>query len=205
MSEDIKVARNLAKLAKLLGDKAPQVEITKEVTREARSQKPDPTYEAEAVLKMLEKPARFMQKQCGRKECGEWFGTNYRAVAYCSINCRIKSLAAIGIQWDPSKKEEERWGGEPPLIIPPAALKALIQMAHAQEAAKEFAELMEVNDAVVESGQQVSLFPEPEQLEPEHMDLQTAAEVVHGTIDHFLPPPPTFQFSPVEVNFDAGL
>ena len=135
MNDDIRVARNLAKLAKQLaavGVTTQEIKVTKEDAREARANKPQPFWAAEAVLKFLEKPACFMQKQCARKACGEWFGTNYRGVGYCTDNCRIRSLQEIGIAWDPGKREEERWGGEPPLIVPPAALKKLIQMAQQQ-------------------------------------------------------------------------
>jgi hypothetical protein len=84
-------------------------------------------YEAEALLLALEKPARFMYKTCKREECQEPFGTNYRGVGYCSDNCRAKALEKIGIRWTPGKNPEDRWGGEPPLILPPAVVKLLAQ------------------------------------------------------------------------------
>jgi hypothetical protein len=98
---------------------------TKELVQEARTYKPDPMYAAEALLLCIQKPARFMFKNCKREECKEPFGTNYRAVGYCSDHCRARDLEKIGIQWDPTKRPEERWGGEPPLVIPPDAVKTL--------------------------------------------------------------------------------
>ena len=89
-----------------------------------------PAYmEAEAVLLSLEKPAVFTYKPC--KRCGEMFGTNYRGVGYCSDNCRVKHLQSqTGIVWNPSRATpEERWGGEPPLVIPPSILKLLLPWA----------------------------------------------------------------------------
>lgn len=199
MSADITLARNLAKLQKTLaaaGVATPEVKITKELTREARSHRPDPTYEAEAVLKFLEKPARFMQKQCGYSECEKWFGTNYRAVGYCSDNHRIKALAQMGILWDPSKRPEDRWGGEPPLVIPPEALKVLIQMAQEQLVEEE-------SDLFGPHAQANSSGIMPLGLTPEHMNPQIAEAVVHETIEHFLPQQPTSNYEFQLGDFDA--
>lgn len=80
--------------------------------------------QGEAVLLFLESPAKFTTKQC--KRCGEYFGTNYRSVGYCSDNCRARAISEqLGVKWDWLRPEEERWGGEPPLVIPPAAIKKL--------------------------------------------------------------------------------
>lgn len=191
MSPDIALQRQIKKAMALLGDAAPKIEITKAVVKEARANKPNPFYEAEAVLLFLEKPARFLQKECKRKECGEWFGTNYRAVAYCSDNCRIKELAAVGIEWDPSKRPEERWGGEEPLLIPPAALKALLALAQRQAEQPVYEQ---EDDEVIP----------PELSEKEYTDLSISLGVVPDTIS--LPPLPllTSQFVLKEVNFDVG-
>lgn len=83
--------------------------------------------QGDAVLLFLECPAKFTAKLC--KRCGEPFGTNYRSVAYCGDNCRSKEISTqIGVKWDWLRAtEEERWGGEPPLIIPPAALRKIQQ------------------------------------------------------------------------------
>lgn len=97
------------------------------VKQESLAQKPLPHYEAEAVLSFLEKPARFAFKPC--KFCSEMFGTNYRSVAYCTDHCRIRGLRKHGIIWSSSKSPEQRWGGEPPLVIPPEAVRILLQSA----------------------------------------------------------------------------
>lgn len=85
--------------------------------------------QGEAVLLFLESPAKFTTKFCKREDCGEAFGTNYRHVAYCSDNCRAKEMSRIiGVKWDWMRAtEEERWGGEPPLIIPPPAYRKIRQ------------------------------------------------------------------------------
>lgn len=135
--QEIKDARVAAKLAALLQDLGASVKTAshdeyKEAAKENRRRRPSADgRDAEAVLKCLFLPAAYTFKQC--KRCGETFGTNYRSVAYCSDNCRAKTLAQAGIEWDPTKREEERWGGsavprEAPSIIPPAAVKALWQM-----------------------------------------------------------------------------
>lgn len=136
MRSDLKMARQLAKLAELtqsLGGTAPQVTDKKALVEIVREEKRKPVahIEAEAVLRVLHKPASFVFKNC--KKCSLPFGADYHGVAYCSDACRIKSLADQGIQWNPTKRPEERWGSEqdlrqPPMVIPPAAVKALIRL-----------------------------------------------------------------------------
>lgn len=130
--KDKRAVDNLAKLLAMVnGPSAPEIDV-EVVTRDAATYRPDPSYAADAVIKFIEKPARFAFKECARLECKEMFGTNYRAVDFCSVNCRMRYLADLGIKWNPYKKEEERWGGEPPLIIPPEALKVLLKLAQIQ-------------------------------------------------------------------------
>lgn len=88
----------------------------------------DRSMQAEATLYQLAKPSAFMTKVC--KQCGEEFSTSYRSVAYCSDTCRAKHLQSqSGIVWNPNKPAAERWGGEPPLIVPPEAYKKLKEFA----------------------------------------------------------------------------
>ena len=105
--------------------------VAEEVVKEAAEKVPvaahDLSMQAEGVLLFLQKPLHFITKKC--KECEEDFLTNYRSVAYCSDSHRAKALRRDGIQWTPYKKAEERWGGEPPLVIPPEARKRLVKMA----------------------------------------------------------------------------
>lgn len=89
----------------------------------------DADREAEAVLQFLEAPKTFCARECKRPICHNMFSSNYRAVAYCSNACRALYLAAAGIKWDPYKNPEERWGGEPPLIIGPEAMHFLLDAA----------------------------------------------------------------------------
>lgn len=82
--------------------------------------------QGEAALLFLNKPERFITKKCDWKECGEYFGTSYRSVAYCSNACRGKAFKdQTGMDIDWSKSAHERWGGDPPLIIDPDTLKNL--------------------------------------------------------------------------------
>ena len=129
------IAKAMAGLASLMVSRGIQTDITvanaKEVAREVTISKPLPLNDAEAVLSFIEKPARFAFKPC--KRCGEMFGTSYRAVAYCGDNCRAKHLLeTTGIRWDPHKSAEERWGGEPPQVLPPLAVAKLLQIAQQQ-------------------------------------------------------------------------
>lgn len=133
MKKETKIQKGMEQLLaamKAKGVNTPEID-TASVAKESLAQRPDPSYDAEAVLLFLEKPARFLFKPC--KFCEEMFGTNYRGVGYCSDNCRIRALQKLGISWDPGKAQEERWGGEPPLIIPPAAIHKLLQLVSLQE------------------------------------------------------------------------
>lgn len=89
----------------------------------------EPDREAEAVLQFLEAPKTFRARECKRTICHNMFSSNYKGVAYCSNACRALDLASMGIKWDPYKDPEQRWGGEPPLIIGPEAMQKLIELA----------------------------------------------------------------------------
>lgn len=127
MRQAKKVDRNLEKLMALLAQTG---HVKEEEIEEIKSNVPLSqqaiSRQAEAVLLFLESPAKFTTKLCKRFECQQPFGTNYRGVAYCSDNCRARSIEEqLGIKWNWFKPEEQRWGGEPPLVIPPAALQKL--------------------------------------------------------------------------------
>lgn len=121
------------KLAALLAGTANKVEnhVVTQAVEEVRSEnfRPPAFWDAEAVLRSLERPAAFTYKRC--KRCGEMFGTNYRAVAYCSDHCRgVAFQNQTGIRWNPLRATpEQRWGGEPPLIVPPSVLQLLLPWA----------------------------------------------------------------------------
>lgn len=135
--QEIKAARAAAKLAALLQAVGKtEVEVKSheeymEAAKEHRSLRPSlNSRDADAVLNMLHKPASFTWRPCKRAECKQTFGTDYYGNGYCSDECRITDLKAMGIRWDPTKTDEERWGGfatprQPPQTIPPAAVKAL--------------------------------------------------------------------------------
>lgn len=76
--------------------------------------------EAEAVIAYVHRPHEFKRVAC--KWCESVFAVNRANVAYCRDECRIKYLASIGIKWDPSKPQEERWDYVEPLTVPPQAL-----------------------------------------------------------------------------------
>lgn len=118
--------RSMAKLAAMLAQHGIKQEVIEEVKEAAPTDRNAISRQGEAVLLCLESPAKFTTKIC--KRCGEPFGTNYRSVAYCSDGCRSKAIyEQLGVKWNWLKPEEERWGGEPPLIIPPTALKKMKQ------------------------------------------------------------------------------
>jgi hypothetical protein len=86
--------------------------------------------EAEATIAYAYDVGDWLDKKC--KNCNRPFATNYKYVAFCSMKCRKQDLEAIGIQWDPSKTEEQRWEGlgvQVPGVVPPAAILALQNLA----------------------------------------------------------------------------
>ncbi len=83
--------------------------------------------EAEATLLYINRRGKgFLTKRCQR--CDREFATEYYSVGYCGNPCRVRALADIGIVWDPYKPEYERWGGTPPLVVPPIALSLAKQV-----------------------------------------------------------------------------
>lgn len=119
----------MTQLAQMLAKHGIDQEVIEEVKETAPTDRLAISRQGEAVLLWLESPAKFTTKICKRPECAQPFGTNYRSVAYCSDNCRAKHTSELlGVKWDWTRAtEEERWGGEPPLIIPPAALRKIQQ------------------------------------------------------------------------------
>lgn len=125
MRANKKAERSMAGLAALMAQHGIKADVIEEVKENVPSTREAKSRQGEAVLLFLESPAKYTAKIC--KRCGEAFGTNYRSVAYCSDTCRSKAISEmLGVKWDWLRaSESERWGGEPPLIIPPKMLKML--------------------------------------------------------------------------------
>jgi hypothetical protein len=86
--------------------------------------------EADAVRHRLYNPDEWYDIQC--KYCGRMFSADYKYVALCSDDCRKADFAAIGLVWDAARTEDQRYIAmkiDPPGIVPPAALSALLQLA----------------------------------------------------------------------------
>ena len=122
-----KADRAMAGLMALMAQQGIATKVIEEVRENVPSTREAHSRQGEAVLLFLESPAKFTAKLC--KRCGEAFGTNYRSVAYCTDSCRSKQISAeLGVKWDWLRaSEQERWGGEPPLIIPPKIFQKLEQ------------------------------------------------------------------------------
>ena len=120
-----KADRAMAGLAALMAQHGVEAKVIEEVRENVPSSREAHSRQGEAVLLFLESPAKFTAKIC--KRCGEAFGTNYRSVAYCSDSCRSKEISAqLGVKWDWLRaSEQDRWGGEAPLVIPPKVLHRL--------------------------------------------------------------------------------
>lgn len=81
----------------------------------------------EATLLHLARPGLFATKSC--KRCGELFGTTYMYVGYCSDSCRAKDLEQMGIRWNPRIDRWQNLHAQPPMIVPPAMYKTLLEFA----------------------------------------------------------------------------
>lgn len=84
-------------------------------------------WEAQSVLRSLKWPyPELVNRQCERPDCKKIFLTNYEANAYCSMECFKVELERRGLVWRPDRTFYEQWGNlEPPLMIPPEAIKAM--------------------------------------------------------------------------------
>lgn len=147
--------------------------------------------EAEAVLAYVANPRGFYTRLC--KYDSERFVTNSKHSSYCSDRCRQRALADIGIEWDPTKPQRERWGGEPPLTLSPAALSALLDagrlaLAHSIQALDD--------DAVSESYTRVLQFLDRQvqsqtDTQFQHTDLSNSSNLESAqtpTTPHYEPP-----------------
>jgi len=129
VKESTKQERHNKRLAQLLG-------IDPEAVQAMRSKErsDDIIREAQAVLLFIERPEAFISKKCD--QCHAAFLTTYQFVSCCSTDCRIKSLANIGIDWNPLHSPEERWKRSKiptEYSIPPRALQILLQMGAEQQ------------------------------------------------------------------------
>lgn len=124
MKKSTKIAKQKAQLVALMAQmsgKSPE-----EIEGLAHEENPmsTPSMQLDGILNFIEAPPKFITRQC--KECGQFFGTNYRAVGYCSDTCRKKNFENhFGVPWDSSKSQVDRWGGTPPTIISPTLWRNL--------------------------------------------------------------------------------
>lgn len=127
-TERRKNKKALELLVKLGLDKNPEVQgiFARESGQpSAQYSKTESVANIEGVLRSLQRPSRIgVSRIC--KDCGEPFVTNYEFVAYCGDLCRASALKKVGLTvWKNSFTDEEKWGGVPPSLIPPDALKAM--------------------------------------------------------------------------------
>lgn len=149
MNKRKKAERGVAGLLNLLGDLGVDTTELKEqpIVNEHDFRK---SLEAEGILLSLMSDKRTVAiKRC--KQCIDPFGTNYQYVAYCSNACRATALKKLGIKWDPTKKDQQRWGSidnpsQLPIIINKHALEQLRRIVDTMQAIQtqnEMAEFVE--------------------------------------------------------------
>lgn len=127
MRPDKKRERALAKGAAFFASLAgvSVEEVAKTIQGQTVEDKQQVQMQGEATLLSLLSPSKFESRVCSRAACGQYYMTNYRSQAYCSLNCVKIELNSIGIAFDPTKPPHERWGGEPPLTVPPEAIQSM--------------------------------------------------------------------------------
>lgn len=117
MKQSVKDARKLAKIAAQLANIGVTVDV-EAIQEQAKIPVQTESDKLEATLHSVSRPGDFTYRLC--KRCHQPFGSNYRAVAYCSDLHRIRDFEDLtGVKWNSTKTPEQRWGGEPPLVIPP--------------------------------------------------------------------------------------
>lgn len=108
-------------------------------------------------------PAGFRPNVC--KTCGRGFGTNRRAVGFCSDVCRKEDWRkTMLIPWS-AISTNDPWYGEPPLIITPDQFDRLAAIA----------EWFNKNQGLLDTARQrwiAENSPEPEEEEPEPLPVE---------------------------------
>lgn len=85
--------------------------------------------EADAVLSSLRIPNQLLVVLC--PACQQQFQTNYSHERYCSNECRQSDLSRVGIKWDVTKSDAERfYPTEPPSTVSPLVYVQLVKYAH---------------------------------------------------------------------------
>lgn len=128
MKPATKQERQNKRLAQLLGIDPEEVQALR-----SKEDADDKIREAQAILLFVERPEAFISKKCD--SCHGQFLTTYQFVSVCSTVCRIKSLAKVGIEWNPLHTPEERWKRSKiptEYTIPPRALQVLLKLAQEQ-------------------------------------------------------------------------
>lgn len=127
MKPEKKAERTLQKLQEYLLATGVDPEALKQAQQTPVQSRDESSLEAEAVLAYVDNPKSFLRKVC--KRCEEPFLANFQSVAYCSDHCRSRALAQLGVQWNPHRSMQDRWRGNPPMIVPAAALRQIASLA----------------------------------------------------------------------------
>lgn len=109
-----------------LGVKLSNEDYIKPVEKEQHT-KDMANHQAQSLLINLRWPyPEMISVECWNPTCKQIFLTNYKANVYCSMQCFKIELERKGIVWRPERSFAEQWGNlEPPLMIPPEAIKAM--------------------------------------------------------------------------------
>lgn len=128
LSESTHRQRKLDKAAevlRMLGGSEEELKVIEEVEEPAETTL-DKIREAESALIYFNtKGFKFKEKIC--KTCGKTFAYrwNVDSIGNCSIECCKEALRQIGLNWNPHRPQDQRWGQYLPAVVPPVALEIL--------------------------------------------------------------------------------
>ena len=91
--------------------------------------------QAQAVINYFEvKGDGFYSTPCANCELPFAYAYHIKAVKCCSIPCMKEHLKNhLGLDWDPHRPTERRWGRYVPAIVPPQALDLVDSLLRLQE------------------------------------------------------------------------
>ena len=123
MTPEQKLKALLQKASELTGQVIPEP-----VLPERLETSDDRMREAQAVINFFTLDVAWEVEYC--RTCQQQFAYHwhYKGVKYCSIHCAAAALRRLGLEWDPEREPERRWGSSAPGVVPPSVLKILQQL-----------------------------------------------------------------------------
>ena len=122
MTPEQKLRALLQKASNFTGQVIPEPEIKINLETED-----DKIRSAQSVINFFTLDTEWEVEYC--RTCQEQFAYqwHYKGVKYCSVHCAAAALRRLGLEWDPEREPERRWGQSAPAVVPASVLKILRQ------------------------------------------------------------------------------